>query len=123
MNNIKLTLHKSFFSEKEKPLLEAGAFSVSSFLYSTGVAALLVKNKKGELIWLPYKGQQIWRATFCGRELTMKSTFPEPVDTHEFNASYGCYLLHCGMTAMGNPTPEDTHPQHGELPSIMYENA
>lgn len=120
---MKLFLHKSFFGESERLLIQAGAFSVTSFLYSTGVAALRVKNEKGELIWLPFKGQQIWRASFCGRDLTMKSIFPEPADTPDFDASYGCFLLHCGMTAMGNPAPEDTHPQHGELPSIQYDRA
>ena len=123
MNKTKLTLRKSFFTESEKILLQSGAFSVSAFLYSTGVAALRVKNAKGELVWLPFKGQQIWSASFCGRHLTMKSIFPEPVDTMDFHSSYGCFMLHCGMTSMGNPTPEDTHPQHGELPSIIYDNA
>ena len=53
----------------------------------------------------------------------MKSTFPEPVATQDFGSTYGCFLLHCGMTAMGNPAPEDTHPQHGELPNIPYDSA
>ncbi len=119
----KILLEKQFFSEKEKPLLQSDAFTASTFLYSTGVAALRVQNEKGELIWLPFKGQQIWNASFCGRDITMKSTFPEPVDTQDFGASYGCFMLHCGMTAMGNPAPEDAHPQHGELPSIAYDNA
>lgn len=119
----KYFLQKLFFSEKEKILLQTGAFCVSAFLYPTGVAALRVQNEKGELVWLPYKGQQIWSVSFCGRDLTMKSTFPEPIDTQDFGSSYGCFMLHCGMTAMGNPGPEDTHPQHGELPSIPYDNA
>jgi len=123
MEKVRVMLRKSFFTEKEKTLLKSGAFSVSTFLYPTGVAAMRVKNEKGELIWLPFKGQQIWRATFGGRDLTMVSTFPEPVDTPDFHSSYGGFLLHCGMTSMGNPTPEDTHPQHGELPSVAYDSA
>jgi hypothetical protein len=49
--------------------------------------------------------------------------FDEPAASSEFRATYGAFLLHCGMTAMGNPTREDTHPQHGELPNITYDSA
>lgn len=123
MQTVKLTLQKSFFEQMEKVILESGALSASTFLFSSGVHGLRVKNAKGELILLPYQGQQIWRASFCGKDLTMKSTFREPVATQDFGSTYGCFLLHCGMTAMGNPGEGDTHPQHGELPNIPYDSA
>jgi len=116
-------LQKNFFTEKERLLLENDDFKVSVFKYDSGVEAVRVKNKKGEFIWLPYKGQQIWRASFCERDLTMKSMFDEPSASDDFGAGYGCFMLHCGMTAMGNPAPDDTHPQHGELPSAAYDSA
>jgi hypothetical protein len=71
---------------------------------------------------LPFKGQQIWSANFCGKELVMKSTFPEPVETSDYLSTYGGFMLHCGLTAMAF-RQEDTHPLHGELPNIPYDNA
>lgn len=123
MIKTKINLERSFFNEKEKLLMELGGLTVSTFVYSTGVQALRVKNTKGELIILPFQGQQIWRASFCGRDLTMKSIFDEPQATTDFLSNYGCFMLHCGMTGMGNPSPEDTHPTHGELPNMCYDTA
>ncbi len=118
-----LKLQKHFFVAKEHIFMESGELSASGFLYPSGVHALRIQNTRGELIILPFKGQQIWRATFDGHELTMKSMFDEPPETEDFGASYGCFMLHCGMTAMGNPSAVDTHPQHGELPALFYDTA
>ena len=41
----------------------------------------------------------------------------------EFLKTYGGFMIHCGLTAMGNPSPEDTHVIHGELPCAPYRNA
>lgn len=119
----KLMLYKNSFSEKEKVLLHGGSFVVSTFIYDSGIEAVRVKNKKGEFIWLPFKGQQIWSANFCGRELTMKSMFDEPAASDLYTATYGGYMLHCGMTAIGVPKPGDAHLLHGELPNITYDSA
>jgi hypothetical protein len=72
---------------------------------------------------LPFQGQQVWSAEFGGRNLTMKSMFAEPCPTREYLHTYGGFLLHCGATAMGVPTKEDTHPLHGELPNAPYQHA
>jgi len=72
---------------------------------------------------LPFQGQQVWSAEFGGRNLTMKSMFAEPRPTREYLHTYGGFLLHCGATAMGVPTKEDTHPLHGELPNAPYQKA
>jgi hypothetical protein len=69
---------------------------------------------------LPFQGQQIWSAAFDGRELTMRSMFAEPVPTRDYLSTYGAFLVHCGLTAMGVPGPEDRHPLHGELPNAPY---
>ena len=35
------------------------------------MAALRIINARGEIIVLPFQGQQIWRANFDGRDLTL----------------------------------------------------
>jgi len=116
-------LSPSFFSEKERPLIEAGPFSASTFLYDTGVAALRLCNDQGELILLPFQGQQIWSASFGGRNITMKSMFNQPNATQDYLQTYGGFMLHCGAMTMGVPTKEDNHPLHGELPNAPYRKA
>ena len=115
-------LTPQFFSERERPLLAAGPFTASTFLYDTGVAALRLRNEQGELIMLPFQGQQIWSATFGGRNITMKSMFDQPNATRDYLSTYGGFLLHCGALTMGVPAQGDNHPLHGELPNAPYHN-
>ena len=102
---------------------QCGELAASTFRYPSGVCALRLKNSLGELILLPYQGQQIWDATLRGRRLTMKSMFDQPFPTREFLSTYGAFLLHCGATVIGSPGPEDKHPLHGELPNAPYQSA
>ena len=120
-----VTIHlpPDFFGEKEKVLVEHGPLSASTFRYDSGVCGLRLNNELGQLVLLPYQGQQIWSAEFGGRTLTMKSMFDEPRPTREYLETYGGFLLHCGATAMGVPSKEDTHPLHGELPNAPYQKA
>lgn len=111
------------FTAHETLLAERGELTASAFRYPSGVCALRLENALGELVLLPYQGQQIWDATLRGRRLTMKSMFDQPYPTREFLATYGGFLLHCGATAMGSPGPSDTHPLHGELPNAPYQSA
>ena len=115
-----ITLRSEFFAEKERTFLEHGELSASLFRYDSGVAAVRLRNSRGELAVLPFHGQQVWDARFDGRTLTMRSMFPEPRATRDYLGNYGAFLLHCGATAMGNPSREDTHPVHGELPNAPY---
>jgi Domain of unknown function (DUF4432) len=118
-----LNLNAIEFTRVETLIVDAGAISVFAFRYASGVAALRVCNKVGEIIFLPFHGQQIWDASFYGRRLTMRSMFDEPVNSRNYLENYGGYLLHCGATAMGNPGPQDNHPVHGELPNAAYQTA
>lgn len=111
------------FTSQEQLLAERGELNASLFRFSSGVCGLRLKNSVGELVMLPYQGQQIWDATMHGRRLTMKSMFDQPYPTRDFLATYGSFLLHCGATAMGSPGPDDTHPLHGELPNAPYQGA
>lgn len=120
---MRIDLHASMFSEKERPLCQFGAVSVTTFQYDSGIAALRVKNARGEIVVLPYQGQQIWRAGFDGRDLTMRSMFDEPVATRVYLETYGAFMIHCGITGLGAPGPEDTHPLHGELPNAPFRSA
>ena len=118
-----LHLYPTFFDAKERPLVEQGSLAASLFRFDSGVAALRLRNDQGELVLLPFQGQQIWSATFGGRNLTMKSMFDQPRPTQNYLETYGGFLLHCGATAMGVPTAEDNHPLHGELPNAPYQKA
>jgi len=111
------------FTAHEILLAECGELTASTFRYPSGVCALRLKNTLGELVLLPYQGQQIWDASMRGRRLTMKSMFDQPFPTREFLSTYGAFLLHCGATVMGSPGPDDTHPLHGELPNAPYQSA
>ena len=118
----KIVIKESYFTEKETDLVINGKLKASLFIYDTGVKAIKVANDKGYIIVLPYMGQMIWRANFNGRELTMKTPFDQPIPAkRSFEETYGCFLMHCGLTAMGNPTSEDTHIPHGELPICKYD--
>jgi len=111
------------FTTQEIKLAESGELTASIFRYPSGVCALRLKNSLGELVLLPYQGQQIWGATLRGRRLTMKSMFDQPHPTRDFLSSFGGFLLHCGATSMGSPGADDSHPLHGELPNAPYQSA
>jgi len=116
-------LRPEFFDTTERVLVESGTLTASAFRYPSGVAALRLRNEQGELVMLPFQGQQIWSAEFGGRNLTMRSMFDEPQTTSDYLKTYGGFLIHCGFTAMGVPTETDDHPLHGELPNALYQAA
>jgi hypothetical protein len=111
------------FTPKETMLAEYGELGASTFRYQSGVCAMRLKNALGELVMLPFQGQQIWDATMRGRRLTMKSMFDQPYSTRDFLSTFGGFMLHCGATAMGVPGPNDKHLLHGELPNAPYQQA
>ena len=120
---MKAYLLERYFTEKETVLVESGELKATLFRYSTGVAAVRLSNSKGSATALPFMGQSVWRCGFLGRELTMKSIYDEPLPSPVYGETYGFFMMHCGLTAMGNPTAEDTHPGHGELPLARYGSA
>ena len=116
-------LDPALFTPLETVVARFGAFVITTFRYRSGVAGLRIGNAAGEVVILPFQGQQVWDAQFHGRRLTMRSMFDEPQATRDYLRSYGALLLHCGGTAMGNPGPEDRHPLHGELPALPLTEA
>jgi len=118
-----IDLNQARFSEKETILLDSGELKASLFRFPSGVSAVRLKNELGELVILPYQGQQIWSANMCGRPLTMVHMFDQPYPTRNFLETFGGFLQHCGATAMGVPGEGDTHPLHGDLPNAPYQAA
>ena len=118
---VRIDLARAMFGERERPLASMGGFSLSTFRFDSGIEALRVRNRRGEILVLPFKGHQIWRAAFDGRDLTMKSMFDEPVPTTTYLETYGAFFIHCGITGMGPEGPEDRHPLHGELPNAPFQ--
>ena len=118
---MKVILQPCFFTDRETVLAEDGELKATAFRYRSGVEALRISNRRGGFTILPWMGQMVWRCAFDGRELTMKSIWDEPVPCKvSFEESYGGFLMHCGLSAMGNPTAADTHVPHGELPAARY---
>lgn len=109
-------LHKENFSSTGKVLLENENFKVESFKYKSDIEALKISNSKGYVIILPYYGQIIWDVVFEKQSLTMENMFNEPKKGMEITDTYGCFAFHSGLLANGCPSPEDSHPLHGEFP-------
>jgi len=120
---ITIHLRPEHFTPLEQTLAESEGLKASTFVYNSGVQALRLNNSVGQLVLLPYQGQQIWDAQFFGRTLTMKSMFDQPYPTTDYLRTYGGFLIHCGATAMGVPSEQDSHPLHGELPNARYQTA
>lgn len=118
-----IALRPGDFPQAETPLASRGALAATAFRYPTGVAGLRIANGAGHIDVLPFQGQQIWDALFRGRRLTMETAIPHPLPTQDYRATYGAFYLHCGGSAMGNPTAADTHPLHGELPNLPMDGA
>lgn len=120
--HVEIDLAAVQFGPRPVTLLHSPEMHASVFSYSTGIEALTIATPLGEATFLPFKGQQVWDARFLGRRLTMRSMFEEPQPTDDYLASYGAFLIHCGITAMGGPGPGDTHPLHGELPNARFQS-
>ncbi|MET3898117.1 hypothetical protein ABIB57_002063 [Devosia sp. UYZn731] len=120
---MRFSLFNGQFGNTDRVLLEGVHFKATAKRYSSGVAALLVETRDMAMEILPFQGQQIWSVTVGGRRLTMKSMNSEPVNSQNYLEAYGAFFIHCGLTAIGSPGPEDRHPLHGELPNACYEDA
>jgi hypothetical protein len=117
----RLRLDPAHFGPREAWLLEAASYSVSSFRYPRGVEAIRVTCGRGEIVWLPFLGQQLWDWKIDGRSRKFTGFVQTPAPGRTYLQNYGAFLIHCGVTAMGNPGPGDTHPLHGELPTAVFD--
>lgn len=120
----KIYLYEELFERAPKTVFESESFSAEIFKYSTGVSAVTIENSKGYITSLPFMGQMIWDVEFLGRNMVMKSIFDEPEFCYDaYGESYGCFLMHCGLTAVGIPSAGESHARHGELPFAKYREA
>ena len=121
---MKLNLKREDFNIVKTQLLKSGNVSVEAFKYQSGVEALKVDNGILSFVILPYEGQQIWRLTYRGREISMQSkAVTIPVLSDNFGDCYTPFLMHCGFSAMGVPQSDDTHVPHGEITMAVYDSA
>ena len=116
-------LIQGMFDGRTREIVTHGELRANVFTFDSGVAAVRLSNAHGELVVLPFQGQQIWSAIMDGRSLGMKSMFDQPYPTTTYLHTYGGFFIHCGATRMGVPGPNDTHPLHGELPNARYQQA
>jgi hypothetical protein len=127
MGTTKSIIHltPAMFAEREHVLIDSApqGLAALTFRFDSGVCGLKLRSNVGELVLLPYQGQQIWSVVFDGRDLTMKSMFDQPYPTRVFLDTFGGFMQHCGITGVGSPGPEDSHPLHGELPNAPYRSA
>ena len=118
-----IELRQASFEDRDRLLVEHAGMAASGFRFDSGVAGLRLRNELGELVLLPFQGQQIWSAMFLGRALTMRSMLKQPTATQDFLQTFGGFMQYCGATAMGSPGPKDDHALHGELPNAPYSRA
>ncbi len=116
-------IEKNSFHDVTKTLCTHGALKAETFRYQSGVSAIRISNDRGYFIVLPYQGHQIWHASFDNMDLHMKTGIEEPVLTDQFLESYGCFMMHSGLCAVGAPSPSDSHKAHGDLPTAAFSDA
>ncbi len=118
-----LELRREDFGEAERTVCTGGEWTVTARRYRTGVESLTLRNSRGHLEVLPFLGQIIWDAVFDGESLRMSSMFEEPRKVSQIVETYGCFAFHSGLLAAGCPSPEDTHPLHGEFACADMDSA
>ncbi|AQP48209.1 hypothetical protein BW730_12550 [Tessaracoccus aquimaris] len=113
-----IPLTRDLFDERERVLLETSHTRITASAFASGVAALTIVTPRVQAVLLPFRGQQVWRYRVDGEEMTMRTHFDEPARSTKFGETYGPFMLHCGLTGIGAPSPQDTHAHHGELPNL-----
>lgn len=118
-----IELRRDDFRDTPRTLYRTDGLTVTAFAYPSGVEALRVRNRRGEIVVLPFLGQMIWSAAFDGRDLTMKHMFRQPKRAASIIDTYGCFMFHSGLLRNGCPAPDDTHALHGEMPCAPMDRA
>ena len=104
--DVVVILRPEHFTESETVLVTFGGLTASTFRYSSDVAALRIANELGNVVLLPFQGQQIWDAEFLGRRLTMTSMFTEPAPTDDYLSHLRRFLHPLRRYRDGQPRPD-----------------
>lgn len=123
MSEVAFHLRRQDFTDKPHEIASGDGLTVTAFRYASGVEALLVENRRGHLIILPFMGQMIWGAEFDGIDLTMDNSFSMPRPANCIVETYGCFAFHSGLLRNGCPSPADTHLLHGEMACARMDEA
>ena len=123
MSETVVHLARGRMGELERPMVESAPLRATGFRYASGIEAVRLSNPRGEVVVLPWYGQMIWDARFDGVPLTMKSMFDMPRPAEDITGTYGCFAYHSGLLRNGCPSPQDTHPLHGEMPLAPMDSA
>ena len=75
---MKIRLNESAFTDRETLFADAGELKAYLFRYESGICAVKIENEKGYITVLPFDGQMVWDAVFCGRSLKMETSFDMP---------------------------------------------
>ncbi len=118
-----IPLHRDNLHAADRTVLDAGGLHAALFRYPSGIEALRLRNRRGELVVLPWFGQMIWSARFDDVDLAMRSGFDMPLPSDTIGGTYGCFAFHSGLLRNGVPGPDDDHPAHGEFPCASMRNA
>ncbi len=118
-----IPLHQGGLTATDRPVIEAGGLSAALFRYPSGIDALRLRNRRGELVILPWFGQMIWAAHFDGVDLAMRSGFDMPLPSDTIAGTYGCFAFHSGLLRNGVPSAADDHAAHGEFPCAAMRSA
>lgn len=116
-------LHPELFTATPTLVCHTDEWTVTAKRYPTGIASLTMTNSRGHLEVLPFMGQIIWDAHFDGVSLRMDNMFREPKPATEIVDTYGCFSFHSGLLSAGCPSPEDSHPLHGEFACSQLNSA
>lgn len=111
-----LVLHEHLFTDRESALMQTPVGTIKTSRYRSGVETVHISMGNADITWLPYLGGEMWDWKIDGVSQKFSGFVSEPAYQKSFLHNYGAFLIHCGVLAMGNPTKEDNHPQHGELP-------
>ncbi len=123
MHTVDIELRRPFFGEKERRIASFAGMTADIFRYDSGFEAIRIANSRGHLVILPFYGQMIWDAVFDGVDLTMANMFSMPRQAGDIAGTYGCFAFHSGLLSNGCPSPQDTHPLHGEMPCAPMDKA
>lgn len=120
---LRIPLSRRVFGDSETIVAESKDFKAVAFRYPKGIESLRLENSRGYVEVFPFMGQIIWDANFDGHTLRMDNMFTQPQPCAEIVDTYGCFAFHSGLLAAGCPSPEDTHPLHGEFPTAAMDSA